>query len=61
MTKAYESIKKTKSGFQQNYSVYQAKNCQGCPLIGTCHKSKTDRKIQFNWNLKNHKEKVRKN
>ena len=25
MTKAYESIKKTKSGFQQNYSVYQAK------------------------------------
>ena len=37
-----------------------AKNCQGCPLRGTCHKSKTDRKIQFNRNLKNHKEKVRK-
>ena len=60
MTNRYESKSKTKSGFEQNYSVYQTQNCEGCPLRGSCHKSKYDRKIQFNWNLKKHKDKARK-
>ena len=59
MTKQYETNLKTRSGFQQKYSVYKAKNCKGCPLKGTCHKSKYNRKIQFNWNLKKHKDKAR--
>lgn len=59
MIKKYETNPKTKSGFQQNYSVYQAKNCTGCPLRGACHKSKENRKIQFNWNLKRLKDKAR--
>lgn len=59
MTKQYETYSKTKSGYQQTYSVYQAKNCKGCPLRGACHKSKTDRKIQINWNLKRLKDKAR--
>jgi len=59
MTKQYEANTKTKSGFQQNHSVYEAKNCMNCPLRGACHKSKYNRKIQFNWNLKKHKDKVR--
>jgi len=59
MTKRYETHPKTKSGYQQKYSVYQAKNCSGCPLRGACHKSKTNRKILINWNLKRLKDKAR--
>jgi len=59
MTKRYEKIHKTKTGYKQNYSVYQAQNCQGCPLRGVCHKSKHNRKVEFNWNLKRHKDKAR--
>ncbi len=59
MFKQYQTHPKTKSGYQQTYSVYKAQNCNGCPLRGTCHKSKTNRKIQFNWNLKKHKDKAR--
>ena len=59
MTKRFETHPKTKSGYQQTYSVYQAKNCNGCPLRGACHQSNTDRKIQVNWNLKRLKDTVR--
>jgi transposase len=59
MTKQYDKTNKTKSGFIQNYSVYKAQNCKGCPLRGACHKSKYDRKIEYNWNLKRHKDKAR--
>lgn len=59
MSKRYETHPKTKSGYQQTYSVYQAQNCKGCPLRGACHKSKTNRKIQINWNLKRLKDKAR--
>lgn len=59
MTKQYDTHPKTKSGYQQTYSVYQAKNCDACPLRGACHKSKTNRKIQINWNLKRLKDKAR--
>ena len=60
MTKQYETYPKTKSGYQQTYSVYQAQNCKGCPLRGVCHKSKENRKIHINWNLKSHRAKARK-
>jgi hypothetical protein len=57
MKNKYETKVKTKSGYQQKYSVYQAKNCLNRPLRGACHKAKGNRKIQFNWNLKRHKDK----
>jgi len=59
MHNKHEVNKKTKSGFQQKYSVYEAHNCMNCPIKGACHKSKTNRKIQFNWNLKKHRDKAR--
>ena len=59
MNKRDETRSKTKSGYQQRYSVYQAQNCKGCPLRGACHKSKDHRKIQINWNLKRLKDKAR--
>lgn len=59
MTRQYKIHPKTKSGYQQTYTVYEARNCQGCPLRGACHKSKNNRKIKVNWNLRRHKEKAR--
>jgi len=59
MEKKYETQRKTKSGFEQTYSVYEAKNCEGCPMRGRCHKSKNNRKISVNHNLEKHKVKIR--
>lgn len=51
----YHRKRKTRSGFEQKISVYQAQNCQGCPLRGQCHRSKNNRKIELNHNLLRHK------
>lgn len=40
-----------KSGFEQTITRYQAKNCDGCPMHGVCHKSKTNRIVELNHNL----------
>lgn len=59
MEKRYEEQTAKKSGFVQVASVYQAKRCQGCPLRGACHKSKTNRIIKLNHNSKRHRQKAR--
>lgn len=59
MEKAYDSILTTKSGYKQNVSFYKAKNCEGCPLKGACHKSKGNRVIQRNHNSVRLKDKAR--
>lgn len=59
MTKRYDSKTEKKSGFIQTTIVYQAQRCEGCPLRGACHKSKYNRKIQINYNLKRLKERAR--
>lgn len=41
----------TKNGFRQQLSVYQAKNCEGCPLRSECHQQKVNRIIEVNHNL----------
>ena len=43
--------KVTSTGFIQTLTKYQAKNCNGCPLNGICHKSKGDRVIEINHRL----------
>lgn len=45
----YES--KTRNGFIQEIHRYQAQNCRGCPLRGSCHKAKGNRIIERNHNL----------
>lgn len=46
---------KNRSGFEQTITTYQAPNCNGCPLRGTCHKQKGNRIIEVNHNLRKHK------
>ena len=52
MEKKYIKHTKTSNGFEQQNTVYQAQNCQECPLRSMCHKSKGNRKIEINHNLK---------
>jgi len=59
MYKTHSAKRKSPSGFVQNYSVYEAPNCKGCPLRGACHKAKSNRKISINYNLRKHKSKAR--
>jgi len=42
---------KNKSSFEQSLTRYQAKNCEGCPMRGVCHKSKYNRIVELNHNL----------
>jgi transposase len=51
MKKIASYKKKTDTGFEQEYSRYQAKNCEGCPLRSVCHKSKGNRIIDVNHEL----------
>jgi hypothetical protein len=51
-------IRKTSTGFEQHVKRYQAKNCGNCPLNGACHKSKDNRIIEINGNLKRQKQKA---
>jgi transposase len=60
MEKVFERRQTTKSGYRQVSSVYRAENCQGCPLRGLCHKSKSERSIQRNHSLERHKDIIRK-
>ncbi len=51
--------KKTKTGFEQTITRYQAQNCKGCPLRSLCHKTKYNRIIERNFNLVRLKAKAR--
>jgi transposase len=47
------------NGYESNISIYQAKNCQGCPLRGMCHQAKTNRRMEVNHRLNELKDKAR--
>lgn len=59
MEKTHESSRRTKNGFEQKLSHYQAKNCEGCPIRSMCHGSKNNRSLERNHNLERHKQKAR--
>ncbi|MGB5929332.1 MAG: IS1182 family transposase [Cyclobacteriaceae bacterium] len=50
---------KTRSGYEQTYTQYQARNCLKCPLRSSCFKAKGNRIVEINHNLRTHKQKVR--
>ena len=50
--------RKTTTGFEQTVHVYQAKNCDGCPLRGMCYQAKSSRTIEVNHNLNRLKQKA---
>lgn len=61
MEKIYTKKSKTSTGFLQQHSVYQAKNCNECPMRGQCFNAKGNRRIEINHNLQHLKTKAREN
>jgi transposase len=61
MHKLGERKKRTENGYLQHLIIYQAQNCNGCPLRYLCHKSKDNRQIQVNRRLQELKAKARAN
>lgn len=61
MSKIYTKKSETTTGFIQYHSVYQAINCEGCPMRGQCFKAQGNRRIEINHNLQKLKTKAREN
>lgn len=53
-------VSKSKDGFKQIITRYQAKNCEGCPLRNECHHQKGNRIIEVNHNANRLKRKAEK-
>lgn len=51
--------RKTKTGYMQTISSYQAQNCQNCPIRGVCHKAKDNRIVEVNHNLRRYKQQAK--
>jgi transposase len=51
--------RRTRGGYLQTYRMYQAMNCEGCPMRGPCHKGEGDRIIQRSPDLHRHRQRVR--
>ncbi|HZG12420.1 MAG TPA: IS1182 family transposase, partial [Kurthia gibsonii] len=47
------------NGFESQVTYYQAKNCNNCPLRGSCHNAKGNRRIEVNHRLNELKERAR--
>lgn len=47
------------NGFESQVTYYQAKNCNNCPLRGSCHNAKGKRRIEVNHRLNELKERAR--
>lgn len=61
MHNIYTKKSKTSTGFIQHQSVYQAINCEGCPMRGQCFKAQGNRTVEINHELQRLKVKAREN
>jgi hypothetical protein len=59
MEKKGNIIRKSDNGYPSDISVYQAKNCTGCPLRCLCHKAQDNRIIEVNPTLNRLRNKAR--
>ena len=59
MEKIGQGTRKSGKDYQSSVSYYQAKNCNGCPLLGMCHNAKGNRRIEVNHRLNDLKQKAK--
>lgn len=59
MQKVATTTRTSSNGYESKVSIYQAKNCNACPLRGMCHQAKTNRRIEVNHRLNQLKAKAR--
>jgi hypothetical protein len=53
------TTKTNEHGYKSEIAIYEAANCNGCPLRCLCHKANGNRRIEINHNLRRHKAKAR--
>lgn len=61
MSRVGQHKRVTDNGFEQQITVYQTENCQGCSIRGACHKQKGNRRIEVNHRLREYKLEAREN
>lgn len=61
MHKIVNAKKRTTTGYLQHTSKYQAKNCEGCSMRGSCFKGKGNRIVERNHQLEDYKAVAREN
>ena len=61
LTYRREEKTKSRSGFDQKISIYQAQQCCACPLRGMCHRSKGNRILQVNRNAQRLRQQAKEN
>lgn len=54
-----ERRRRTRNGYLQTYRMYQALNCESCPMRGPCHKAEGNRIIQRSPTLVRYKQQVK--
>jgi transposase len=54
-----EKVRITDNGFRQVKRLYQAQDCDGCPVRESCNKSKGNRRIEINPKLNHYKSIIR--
>lgn len=59
MTRIATARSKTESGYQTESAVYNAQQCEGCPLRGSCFKAKGDRVTEVNHRLNEYRRRAR--
>ena len=59
LEKGGEGKRVSSNGYESKVSYYYAKNCEGCPMRGMCHKSKGNRRLEINHRLNELKAKAR--
>jgi hypothetical protein len=59
MKKVGDTTRTTESGYVSKIGIYEAENCNDCPLRCLCYKAKRNRRIEVNHNLNRHKQQVR--
>lgn len=59
LNKTGQGKRTSANGYISTITYYQATRCEGCPLRGQCHQSKTERRIEVNHRLKELKQKAR--
>jgi transposase len=60
MEKVGTSTRKSENGYISHTTIYEAKNCNGCPMRCLCHKAEANRRIEINHKLNQYRENARK-
>jgi len=59
MTNVGKKVRITDNGYEQDITLYQAQNCEGCPLRSSCNNKPGNRTLSVNHKLRKYKDRAR--